>query len=144
MPTCPDWLESMLTGKLRRLWLMGCWLLLLFITLGCWRNIFSTFGQWVHTPAGFIMITGGIFYALTWPFDKHLFDLAIPLNMFLEELGDSIATTLILLSGVWTWRESEQMSGRASKFVHTTAENTNSDTEGRAEAMPHSAVRRDA
>ncbi len=144
----PDWLESMFTGKLRRLWMAGGWMLLLFITRDCWRKMFSIFGRWVRMPAGFMMIAGGIFYTLTWPFDKGLFNLATPLNMFLEELGDSIATTLILLSGVLTWRASEQVGGRTSEFIHrsecATAENRRSGIVGRAEKVPSSAMRRDS
>ena len=100
----PNWLESMLTGKGRRIWLSVSWVIMLFIARDCLRNMFSIFVRWVRTPAGLVMIAGGIFYAVTWPFDKRLFHLETSLNVFLEELGDSIATMLLLLSGVWTWR----------------------------------------
>jgi hypothetical protein len=93
----------MLTGKLRRLWLAGLWLCLLILARRHARAISRVFVKWLRSPAGWAMIAGGIFYGLTWPLDKHLLNLPGPLNMFLEELSDSIATMLILLSSVWTY-----------------------------------------
>jgi hypothetical protein len=98
----PDWLESIFTGKLRRLWLAGLWLCLLILARRHARAILRVFVEWLRRPAGGLMIAAGIFYGLTWPLDKHLLNLPGPLNMFLEELGDSIATMLILLSSAWT------------------------------------------
>lgn len=97
----PDWATSLLTGKLRRVWLAGLWLALLIVARREVRNIFQVFVSWLRTPSGCVMILGGVFYAATWPLDKHLLDLPGPLNMFLEELGDSIATLLILQSSLW-------------------------------------------
>jgi hypothetical protein len=100
----PDWARSLLTGKLRRVWLAGLWLALLIIARREVRSIFQVFVSWLRTPSGCVMILGGVFYAATWPLDKHLLHLSGPLNMFLEELGDSIATLLILQSSLWAGR----------------------------------------
>jgi len=100
----PHWVQFILTSKPKKILLASCWLLLLIVALRHVRPICQAFVRWLRTPAGCIMIVGGIFYGLTWPFDKELFNLPKSQNMFLEELGDSIATMLILLSGVWTWR----------------------------------------
>jgi hypothetical protein len=100
----PDWARSLLTGKLRRVWLAGLWLALLMIARREVREIFQVFVSWLRTPSGWVMILGGVFYGATWPLDKYLLDLPKPLNMFLEELGDSIATLLILQSSLWAGR----------------------------------------
>ena len=100
----PEWARSLLTGKLRRVWLAGLWLALLIIARRDVRKIFQVFASWLRTPSGCVMILGGVFYGATWPLDKHLLNLPGPLNMFLEELGDSIATLLILQSSLWASR----------------------------------------
>lgn len=100
----PAWATWLGTGTPRNVWLACLWTWLLLTARGDLRETCQVFIGWLRTPAARLMIVAGLFYAMTWPFDKKMFEL-MRLNMFLEELGDSTAAILVLGSGIITLRQ---------------------------------------
>ena len=76
------------------------------------KKTWSAFLDWVRTLQGFIIIAAGLFYGVAEVFDKNLLDLHFETNIFLEELLDSSATSLMLLSAALTlvWRQSSKFT----------------------------------
>jgi hypothetical protein len=101
----PAWATWLSTGIARNVWLASLWTWLLFAARGDVREMCQVFLRWLRTPAGRLMLAAGLLYAMTWPFDKRVFGLTRSLNIFLEELGDSIAAILVLVSGITAWRQ---------------------------------------
>ncbi len=91
----------------RNYWLIAAWSIALVIFLLNARKTWSAFLDWVTTLQGFIIIAAGLFYGVADVFDKNLLDLHFETNMFVEELLDSSATSLMLLSAALTlvWRQ---------------------------------------
>jgi len=101
----PAWVTWLFTGTPRNITLAFLWTWLLLTALNDRTEIFQLFVSWLRTPAGRLMLVAGLLYAMTWPFDKRVFELTRSLNLFLEELGDSLAGILVLVSGITTWRQ---------------------------------------
>jgi hypothetical protein len=113
----PAWLITLLDGKVRNAWLGVLWCVLLVVG---WRErtaIWRCFVTWLRSPAGWIMVAAGCFYALTWPLDKEFLPLEKKTSTFIEELGDSTATLLMMLSAICTLR-SENSSFFAALATH--------------------------
>jgi hypothetical protein len=104
----PAWLVWALDGRPRDVWLGSLWLVLFVLFLRQPRAIWGQFTLWVRRPAGWLMIAGGVSYALSWPLDKSLVQLTSENLMFLEECADSLATAFILFSAVATFRTSQR------------------------------------
>ena len=101
----PAWVTWLSKGTPRNVWLAFLWTWLSLTARDDLREMFRVFVRWLRTPAGRLMLVAGLLYALTWPFDKKAFELTKSLNVFLEELGDSMAAILVLVSGITTWRQ---------------------------------------
>jgi hypothetical protein len=99
----PAWATWLSTGTPRNLWLAFLWTWLLVTARRDVREMCQVFVSWLHTPAARLMLVAGLFYLVSWPFDKKVFTLARSMNMFLEELADSMAAILVLVSGIATW-----------------------------------------
>ena len=101
----PAWITWLSTGAPRNLSLAGCWMGLLIAARGEMREMYQAFMSWLRSPAGRLMLGGGLCYAATWPFDKGFFEFTRATHMFLEELGDSMASVLVLVSAITTLRQ---------------------------------------
>ena len=101
----PAWVTWLSTATPRNVGLVFLWTWLLLAMRRDRREMCQVFMRWLRTPAGQVMLMAGLLYALTWLFDKKVFHLTSSLNMFLEELGDSMAAVLVLLSGITTLRQ---------------------------------------
>ena len=110
----PAWVTWLSTGAPRNVWLAVLWTWLLSAARGDMREMCQVFVHWLRTPAGRFMLAAGLFYAVTWPLDKKVFELTRSLNMFLEELGDSMAAILVLFSGIATWRQRVNTPARSA------------------------------
>ncbi len=96
----------------RNYWLIAVWMIAIVIFLLNAKKTWSAFLDWVRTLQGFIIIAAGLFYGVADVFDKNLLDLPFETNIFLEELLDSSATSLMLLSAALTlvWRQSSKFT----------------------------------
>jgi hypothetical protein len=101
----PPWATWLSTGTPRNVWLAFFWTWLLIAARGDTQEMCQVFVRWLRAPAGRLMLGAGLLYAMTWTFDKKVFELTRSLNMFLEELGDSMAAILVLVSGITTFRQ---------------------------------------
>jgi len=70
-----------------------------------WRDVMRYFLVWVKTTPGKLLIAAGVAYALSWPFDHAVIPLPRDQLYFGEELADSLATTLMLLTAILVFRD---------------------------------------
>lgn len=86
------------SGVGKKYLLVSCWLIALGFFLRFTKPTWTAFTGWLKTAGGICMVLGGIFYLLGMPFDKKAFGISYDLNILLEELLESVATLLMLVS----------------------------------------------
>ncbi len=93
------WLGS---GFGRNLWLGVAWFLFLLIFLFHARKLCKIFLPWLNSTAGRTMLLAGLFFILALPLDKKVFPISKLCALFYEELLESNASILMLLSAYFS------------------------------------------
>jgi hypothetical protein len=96
----PDVLILLGSGTGKRILLLTCWGVALLFFLKHARQTWNLFKRWIRSLAGICILVGGVCYFIGLPFDKNAFGIEPGLNLFLEEIAESIATIWMLISAI--------------------------------------------
>lgn len=91
-------------GAIRDAWLGGLWVLGLLWFLRHRTAAWQTFRTWCRTPDAQCLFISGALWTASMAVDKLKPHALQPLSLFVEELVETNATWLMLVSAVLTWR----------------------------------------
>lgn len=104
----PEWIVYLLNDRPRDVWITAVWAVLFVLFLRRGRGVLQYFLIWIKSTPGRLLVAAGVAYGLSSLFDNALVVLPAEQSSFVEELADSVATTLMLLAAVFVFRDRRQ------------------------------------